>query len=182
MATQSDSQLQMLVEKDAIRDVVLLYCHAMDRHNQELLAKAFWPESQLEYGMFKGTGAEFANSVFTWQIESGLTATLHSVSNSLIRITGDEAYGETYFNAYHRIKDASGKEHDNIVAGRYHDTFAKRANAWRILKRRIVFDWYRDYTDAGDWTTGFLGINHDTAPVGSHKEPSWATLRPLIGG
>ena len=49
------------------------------------------------------------------------------IGNTLIDVE-DEAFGEVYFHAYHKVKSDTGFE-DLIVAGRYRPL---RASRWRL--------------------------------------------------
>ena len=46
---------------------------------------------------------------------------------------------------------------DSVQAGRYVDRFEKRDDEWRIANRKVIVDWFREYSDAGDWEKGPLG-------------------------
>src|SRR5262249_37045642 len=41
--------------------------------------------------------------------------------------------------------------HDLMIGGRYLDAMAKRGNEWRIIERLVVFDYFREVGDTGNW-------------------------------
>ena len=57
-----------------------------------------------------------------------------------------------------RITLPDGGKSDVIGAGRYLDRFEKRGDEWRIARRDVVTDWFRQYPDSADWSQGMLGI------------------------
>lgn len=176
----ASSALQTLIAKDAIRDVLLKYCHGMDRRDPDVLDSVFWPGSPLEYGMYQGTGPEFNAFVLPWFKTMNMPLTVHLIGNSLIRLSGDEAFAETYFQAFHRAPNDNGVERDVFVAGRYHDVFACRSGEWRIARRKLIFDWFRDLGDSGNWETGTFGIRHGTGHIGDGEEHRWDEFRSLL--
>ena len=55
---------------------------------------------------------------------------------------GDEAFGEVYFQAYHKVTAENGFE-DLIVAGRYLDRYERRGEVWKMIYRSERVDWSR---------------------------------------
>ena len=64
------------------------------------------------------------------------------IGNHLIEFDGDEAFGEIYFNAYHKVADASGPL-DIVIAGRYLDRYVKINGEWKMAYRSERVDWSR---------------------------------------
>jgi hypothetical protein len=70
----------------------------------------------------------------------------------MIEVDGDNAYAETYFSAYHRMRakgdplaasNAYDTEMDFLVGGRYIDRFQRREGVWKISHRTGLTDWTR---------------------------------------
>jgi hypothetical protein len=78
------------------------------------------------------------------------------VSNILIRVNGEEAQAESYFEGYHVVR-AEGGAKGFLQGGRYLDRFERRQGEWRIVYRKVVVDWFREYAEAGDWAKGPQG-------------------------
>jgi hypothetical protein len=66
----------------------------------------------------------------------------HMIGNSLIEFDDNEdmAFGEIYFNAYHKTI-VDGINTDVIIAGRYLDRYERRNGIWKISYRSEVNDW-----------------------------------------
>ena len=63
---------------------------------------------------------------------------------------GDIAFGEIYFQAFHRIVQ-DGAEQDLFISGRYVDRYERRAGVWKIAHRSELVDWARTEPAADDW-------------------------------
>ena len=66
----------------------------------------------------------------------------HFVGNILVDLDGDEAFGEVYFSAYHKIGGENGFD-DVIIAGRYLDRYERRGGVWKFAYRSERVDWSR---------------------------------------
>src|SRR5690606_24670199 len=71
-----------------------------------------------------------------------LEGSQHIIGQVQIELRGDEADGEVYFYAWHRIIE-DGEPKDLSVAGRYVDLYTCKSGDWRISKRREIIDWTR---------------------------------------
>jgi len=83
--------------------------------------------------------------------------TMHMIGNILIKVNGNKAAVETYFQAYHRVSEPGRAPYDTFLGGRYLDIMAKREGEWRIQERRCSFDWHREMSDSADWSQEFAG-------------------------
>ncbi|MNR69080.1 hypothetical protein D3C85_1940640 [compost metagenome] len=57
-----------------------------------------------------------------------------------------------------------------LLGGRYLDLLEKRQGQWRILRRRVVFDWFHDLGRASAWEEGPFGV---PAYTGAFKPLDW---------
>ena len=131
-------ELETLVAKDAIRDVIYSYCRAMDRMDRELALSVWHPGGSADYGStFHGTCEGFVEWV--WTRHAGLEAHSHQVTNILIEVDGDKAASEAYAFATLR-QTTAGESVDIIVRGRYLDVWSKRDGRWAIDARTFVTD------------------------------------------
>lgn len=179
--SERELELQRLIDEKKIQEILAIYCYAMDEYDQDLLSKVFWPDARLDYGMFKGTGQEFTDSIFKWRQGRGMGLTLHYISNSLIQVSKDNAWGVTYFRAYHRMpEDGESGAHDIFIGGRYHDKFQKRGGEWRISARSLLFDWFRREEGTGDWANGPHNINHASAAISDPGKTIWPEMKAEI--
>lgn len=130
-------------DRFAIIDLAALYMRALDRLDETLLAEQFWPDARLEYGIFAGGAADFA--AFCMAALKDHDANQHMLGQHLIDFTAPgEAFGEVYYQAYHRTTDESGAKRDLVIAGRYVDRYERRHGVWKIAYRSELVDWLRD--------------------------------------
>jgi hypothetical protein len=68
--------------------------------------------------------------------------------------SADEAFGEVYYQAWHRVNDESGAARDLFIAGRYVDRYERRGGVWKIAYRSELVDWLRDDPASDAMLTG----------------------------
>lgn len=148
-------------DRIAIGDCLLLYCRALDRRDAGLYRSAFWEDATVDYGFHKGPAYPFVDIAIDMLRD---IATSHQIMNSLIRVDGDFAMSETYYEASHRGILEGGSPADTVAGGRYVDRFERRGGKWRILHRLVVSDWVRRYPDSR-WD-GAFGITEANGAIG----------------
>jgi hypothetical protein len=132
--------MQAVIDKQAIGEAMLRYCHGVDRCDLAMLKSAFWEEGTADYGAFVGPNGTFCEVLVpTLQ---GMTSTMHNVSNTLITLSGNKAKSVSNCVAYHQMDTPDGAI-EIVSGGRYLDDFEKRDGEWRILNRTFVLDWNR---------------------------------------
>jgi SnoaL-like domain len=130
-------------DRFAIQDLAALYMRGLDRLDGALLEAQFWAEARCEYGIFSGNPAEFAG--FCMAALKDHTRNHHMLGQHLIDFASpDEAFGEVYYQAYHRVADDGGEPRDLFIAGRYVDRYERRGSVWKIAYRSELVDWLRD--------------------------------------
>lgn len=158
-------------DRFAIQDLAALYMRGLDRLDGALLEAQFWPEAQCEYGVFSGTPADFAAFCMTMLKEHQRNH--HMLGQHLIDfVSPDEAFGEVYYQAYHRVFDESGAPRDLFIAGRYVDRYERRGGVWKIAYRSELVDWVRDdpASDAMVEATTFIMGERKPADPLYHRE------------
>lgn len=143
-----------LGDREAIRDCLCRYSRGVDRCDEEMLRSVYWEDAYDDHSIFSGTREE----LIAWVLPllRGMVQSQHAINNILIRLQGDTADVESYFYGYHRIP-AGDTYVEAIQSGRYLDKFEKRNDQWRIIRRYVMVDWFRDHVDAADWERGPLG-------------------------
>lgn len=136
--------LQELLDRRSIDDLLARYCRTLDWLDDAGLATVFWADAEIDYGFFQGTGEEFLP--FVMEIERRSLRRWHTISNPLVRISGDTAEGESYGLAQ-ATAEVKGKLVDSVFGGRYLDGFERRAGEWRISRRRYVLDWTHSFAN-----------------------------------
>ena len=164
-APSQESQLQRLLDRAAIEDVLVRYCHAVDRCEPDLLRDVYWPDATDDHVFWSGGAQDFVE--FCMPFLRSRDQTQHNVGNFLIRFDGDEARVQCYYNACERVRDKDGKVNDITFHGRYLDRFEKRGGEWRIANRKVVIDWWRIWDDSADWERGIFGVKFEPGKRGA---------------
>ncbi|MEJ5975718.1 nuclear transport factor 2 family protein [Novosphingobium sp. PS1R-30] len=163
-----ETALQHLLDKDAIRDLVLHYSRAIDRKDVELLRDLYTEDATDTHGTsFDGPAdkyCDFIAAALPYMNYSG-----HHVCNHLLSVEGDEGNGEVYAIAIHYIPDQKnpGAMIEDFMAVRYIDNYRRCADGqWRFAKRVVTYDLHLTRPFDGD---GLLG----SSPV----DPSYDELK-----
>jgi hypothetical protein len=132
--------LQGLIDKQALHELALRYCRACDRRDFALLRSLYHDDAIDDHGaMFCGSADEY----LAWLpgVLANFEATVHSITNALYAVRGDEAQGELYTVAYHRTRAPAARE--ITIGGRYLDRYARRDGVWKFAHRSLALDWCR---------------------------------------
>ncbi|MCJ2179635.1 nuclear transport factor 2 family protein [Novosphingobium album (ex Hu et al. 2023)] len=159
MTTKVTRIIEELADREAIRECLYRYSRGVDRLDADMVRSAYWPDCIDEHMGFVGNAEEFIS--WSFPIMGSMDQTMHMISNVLITLDGDTADAESYFYGIHRVNLPDGEKSDVIGAGRYLDRLEKRDDEWRIARRLVVTDWFRQYPDSADWSQGMLGIMVD---------------------
>lgn len=132
--------LQELVDKEAIRELVLLYSRGVDRKDSDLLRDLYIEGATDTHGdSFEGDKddyVDFLEKAFPYMPYSG-----HHVCNHLIAINGDEAEGEVYALAWHMLPTRDGACEEDFMCVRYIDRYQRCGDGrWRFSKRVVTYD------------------------------------------
>jgi ketosteroid isomerase-like protein len=130
-----------LADREAIRDCLYRFAHAIDRCDGELSETTFWPDASADYDSALQFATSDAVHGFMLPIWKGMFPSKHMMGNILIEIDGDTAYSETYHHSFDSGKNPDGSEYERISSGRYLDRFEKREDEWRVIHRIHVLDW-----------------------------------------
>ena len=132
---------QDVADRQEIADLSGTYMRGLDRLDRDALTSVFHEDAYTDYGFYQGGIKGFADMCMR-ALQSHL-ANHHMLGQINIELDGDTAYGEVYFQAFHRIvKD--GEERDLFIAGRYVDRYERRSGVWKIAYRSEVNDWARE--------------------------------------
>lgn len=135
-----NDKLETLLAKQEIYELSCRYSRGLDRLDEGLLLSVFHEDGWCEYGFSNCPPREFVS--FAVGALQGHEANQHTIGNVLIEVEGDQAFGEVYFNAYHKVKSDGGFD-DIIIAGRYLDRYEKRDDEWKMAYRSELVDWSR---------------------------------------
>jgi hypothetical protein len=154
MPRPSPESLQILLDKQAVTEVLLGYCRAIDRRDAELMRRVYWPDAIDDHAVFRGDIEAFI--AFSLPFLEGVV-TQHRITNIWIDITGaDAAFSECYFSAFHDFPAPEGGKArlERTVGGRYLDRHEQRGGEWRIIERTLVLDWYHERAGNSVWDSG----------------------------
>lgn len=157
-----------LLDRIALTDLVMRYCRGIDRRDFALVRSLYHDDAIDDHGkMFKGGPDAFAR--FLPEIMAPWEATIHSISNSVFAIEGDQAEGEHVVMAFHRTHPPDRREF--TVWGRYLDRYERRDGVWKFAHRSLVFDHGR-VTPVDEESFSLMGgdASHGRA---NRFDPSW---------
>ena len=137
--------VQELIDREAIRDVIYRYSRGCDRRDEALLRSVFHPDAWDNHGTFVGSADDFVTH--TIQVGgAGLVSGQHHIGNILIELDGDVAQVESVLIC-HMVRDAEDGRYVDVVGGRYWDRMERRAGEWRIAERTLLLDWSEQRRD-----------------------------------
>jgi ketosteroid isomerase-like protein len=165
LAEPLDPRLQVLLDKEDIREVTYRFARGVDRHDWELIRSCYHDDGVDCHGIFDGPATEYVAWV-TENVPKLATSTTHHVSNGLIDVQGDVAFCESYVLAAHRYVRDDGQRADFLCGARYVDRFERRDGRWRIAHRQLLWDWVRDDRLDGEFEA--VGIDPSQLRFGEH--------------
>jgi hypothetical protein len=137
----TNAELQVLLDKQQIHEVLLRYGMGLDRLDEDLVASVYHTDGIDDHGGSPKSGHEFAR----WVVEflgQGFQSTSHVMANPLIAVQDDVAHSQSYYFAWQRFA-RDGRDFDLVISGRYIDRFERRGGVWKIAHRYRVSDWSR---------------------------------------
>jgi SnoaL-like domain len=128
-----EDRLAYALDRLDIYDCLVRYARGLDRHDSDLIASAFWPDAQVNYGTsFSGPRDEFVD--WANELESQNEYHAHHISTQTVDLDGDVAHVETYVLYIVRTR-----EHvERLGSGRYLDVLERRGTEWRIRLREFL--------------------------------------------
>ncbi|CAN5344536.1 nuclear transport factor 2 family protein [soil metagenome] len=158
--------VEELLARTQIMEVLWRYCRAVDRGDVELLRSIYHDGGTDAHGSFVGTGVDFAPYIVD-KMDAATIVGQHHITNALIELHGDTAAVESYFLAIQPYVSAEGTNLLGFIGGRYLDRFACLDGAWGVTERRVIMDWSRASLDGAEWPgmPGYpLGARHEVDP------------------
>lgn len=152
-----DPELQVLLDKQAITEVLYSYCRAVDRADLELLRACYHPDATEDHGgTFMGSAADYIAGIAPILPRGGIMT--HTTTNVLIAVSGDTAQAESHILAFARMKK-DGEKFDTLTLARVVDRMERRDGVWRIAARRLAWEWNHEMPMAETWGRGLLAPN-----------------------
>lgn len=173
-AIDDRGSLQMLLDREAIRDCMYRYCRGIDRLDEKLLRSVYWPDATDRHGAYAGTASGFVDQVIGKLKRGGRR--VHMLGNILIELHSPSAAVESYFQAFQTQRDEAGQLRETFLCGRYVDRFEKRGDEWRVAARTVTYDWIRQAPMQDGADDEIFGLRK---PVGQRMpaDPIYALLK-----
>ena len=141
------SDLQTLLDRLALQDLVARYARAVDQLDIDLVLSLFQPDATFTLYTTDPSAGEPQIDLTGHEQIGGLISSLeqwggttHFLGQQVVELNGDEATGELYAIAHHL--DRSGSEPANMVMGlRYQDQYERTDEGWRFAGRTLIADW-----------------------------------------
>lgn len=160
-------EIQALLDKQAITEVLNLYCRGADRADIDLVAAAYHPDAIEDHGgVFNGPATDYVANMAKILPRAGVMT--HLTSNIIIALDGDRAKVESYILAFARMKK-DGEVFETLTLARALDDFERRAGAWKIAKRSIVWEWNHEMPFAESWGRGTMAPDLNALVRGGKK-------------
>lgn len=168
--------VEELIARAEIHDVLLRYCRGLDRVDMKLVRGAFHDDAWIDFPASLHVGNLDGFVEFLSAEMPRFVRTMHFLGNSLIEFDGPSvAHVETYLNADHQGSDKHHWKGENVkLWARYLDRFEQRNGVWLIARRRLLVDWMFKYPAEGwfdDHPDASAGLRDGTDP----------SLRPVAG-
>lgn len=167
-----------LEDKDAIRDVLTAYAHAIDRRRWDMMPALFHPDATFGFGPIQGGWREFVGQAQA--VINNCVATHHQLGQMLIAADGpDAAVAETYMTAMHIVPPGypletvfppRDEDYSAIIAGRYVDRLVRYEGGWRIMQRTGIYDW-REYREIGE--ANLSAVPSEARGQHDASDPAW---------
>src|SRR5258708_4384409 len=120
-AMTRDPEVQALLDKQAIREVVVRYFRGLDRGDAALIASTYHPDAVADHGDRSLSGATIGMETVEWmRREMNIVSGIHYVVNQTIHLDGDAAGSETYFFVL-MLESKDGKDQTLQTTGRFLD-------------------------------------------------------------
>jgi hypothetical protein len=128
-------ELRAVLDRAAIREVMLQYAAGLDRRDFAMVRACFTEDVSAEY-----SGSQLAPGVDAIIAHvrgvSALRSTMHVVANVVVELRGDTASSETYTLAC--LADARGGDEVILMRGlRYRDELVRDPERGWLIRRRV---------------------------------------------
>ncbi|WP_371435479.1 nuclear transport factor 2 family protein [Polaromonas sp.] len=140
-ANAQSPDIDQLLSKQAITELLYKYPRALDRLDRDLLMSIGHPEAKVEFGK-----SVFPNwTAYTdWMMKAHaeMLGNNHRITNILIEVRGDTAVSESTGTATLLVKQEKGPDYEERwMHSRYLDKWSRRGGKWGLDYRQTVMDY-----------------------------------------
>ena len=128
--------VRYLKDRAEILDCVARHARGCDRHDEDLITGAYFPDATDEHGLARNSGADYA----AWANQAHAATSkvhTHNITTHNCEIDGDVAHADSYSIVV--LLGADGKT-AQFISGRYIDRLERRDGQWRIALRRSTVE------------------------------------------
>ncbi|WP_374346323.1 nuclear transport factor 2 family protein [Phenylobacterium sp.] len=150
------AELQGLLDKQAITEVLMRYSRAVDRGDEALLRACYHDDAVEDHGgSFLGAANDYIAAILP-ALHSDRLMT-HTVTNVLVELESPTlARSECYYLSFARYP-AAEPPFETLTLARAIDRMEKRDGVWRIARRTLRWEWNREQPIAETWARGGIG-------------------------
>jgi len=133
-----ESDLQRLLDRQALADVMSHYARAIDERDLEGFERLFAPDVEVVGFGPKPLGSASDWVAFVTKTLAGFDSTQHMLGPQLAEIDGDTADARTDLQAIHRLKEPKGEIF--TLWGTYATRMRREqgSGAWKITRHELV--------------------------------------------
>ncbi len=145
----TDANVQLLLDREDISQVLYRYATAIDTRDWDLLATCFSEDLEADFRAFGGREVVKGRDTWLAAIRStieGLDATQHLTANHVHTVDGDEGTLVAYLQAVHRL-DTARSDPEYTVGGYYTCDMVRTAEGWRMRRYSLAVTWHRGNRD-----------------------------------
>lgn len=138
------AQLDELLSKQAITELINQYPRALDRLDRELLLSLGHADARVQFGK---TVFDDWTKYVDWMMKAhgDMLGNNHRMTNILIQVDGDSAVSETSGTATLLVQREGNADEfeDRWMHSRYLDKWSRRAGRWALDSRLTLIDYRR---------------------------------------
>lgn len=142
--SSTEEQLQWLVDRAQISDLLVEYAHLADTEDFAALADRFVDGGKLVLPFVTLSKEEMAPRSVS--ILGPYAATHHMSANHAIVVDGDAASSRSYLQAVH-VPDGDDPDRHGDVGGWYDCTYRRTPDGWRFVDVHVTFVWTHGAAD-----------------------------------
>ncbi len=150
MTAKTDANVQLLLDREDISQVLYRYATAIDTRDWDLLATCFTKDLEADFRAFGGREIVKGRDIWLEAIKStiaGLDATQHLTANHVHTVDGDSGTLVAYLQALHRL-DTARSDPEYTVGGYYTcDMLRGEDGQWRMRRYSLSVTWHRGNRD-----------------------------------
>jgi hypothetical protein len=170
LSLPEQQQLQVLLAREQIRDVLLDYCRGVDRMDWEGVRRCFHDDAIDEHGLYSGPIDGFIDFFRAWSAQYRMA--MHLLGNIAIQVQGHQAVTETYCVSFmsmsaERVASRDFRRLLDDDTARYVDT-RRAAQSWQLTLGLRLIDRFEQRGAQAPWLIAHRVVLHE-----------WNRLEPI---